>query len=136
MDPVVNEIKAESPEVASLKDLIKNHAQKLQVITDQLKEKKGVFKIELSNNPSFVEVEGKVKEAKFAEKTVKAEILKEPSMATLDQEIKDLNFDLKETKQTLSDLLVDYRDVSKNTQLTLLNGVVAEISLGAKLKRK
>ena len=136
--PIVNEIKAELPkqDFFNLENLIKNHIQGIDKLKLEIKQKREMLDDSFNNNPTYREHTEKVKEATKARLSVKKEIAKQPSVAKLDQEVKDLKFDLNEKKKTLSDLLIDYKEQTAATQLELFDGQVVDIVQSAKVVKK
>lgn len=136
--PIVEErrIKNEATELMALEDMIKNHVALMDKLKDELKQKKEMFEDSFNNNPVFREHTEKVKSVTKEKSVIRQQIAKQPSVASLNQEIKDLKFDLNERKKTLSDLLVDYKGKTGATQLELFNGQVMEIVQEAKLVRR
>jgi len=116
-----------------LEQLIKNHVKAIDDLKDELKKKREMYADSFNNDPTYREHDEKVKEVSKARSSVKQQIAKQPSVAALAQEIKDIRFDLKEKKKTMSDLLLDYREQTGAKQLELFGGQVVEIVQTAKL---
>lgn len=137
--PAVEErqIKQESGADAllSLEELIRNQLRAIEKLTSELKDNREMFTDSFTNNPVYHEHEQKVKEVTKAKNSVKAEILKQPSVALLDQKVKDIRFDINEKRKTLSDLLLDYKQQTGATQLELFDGQTLEIIQSARLVR-
>lgn len=119
----------------NLEGLIKNHVKSLSDLINEIRTKREMFNDSFNNNPTYREHAEKVKEASKAKSSVKMNILKQPSVARLDQELKDLKFDYKEKKKTLSDLLLDYKEQTGAQQLELFTGEIVDIQTSAKLVR-
>jgi predicted RNase H-like nuclease (RuvC/YqgF family) len=71
-----------------------------------------------------------------AKNSVRQEIAKQPSVATLNQKVKDLRFDMNEQSKTLSDLLQDYHEQTGASSIETRDGKVLEIVSTAKLVRR
>ncbi len=140
MDPIVNERQIQAPEevnaMMSLENLIKNHVTSIDKLKLELKQHNEMFKDSFNNNPTFREHDEKVKDATKTRNAIKMQIVKQPSVALLEQKVKDLKFDLNEKQKTLSDLTLDYHQQTGATQLSLDNDMVLDIVLGAKLVGK
>ena len=117
----------------SLEELIKNHIESIDKLKSELKQHREMFDDTFNNNPTYREHEAKVKEVTKAKSAVKQQITKQPSVALLEQKVKDLRFDMNEKNKTLSDLLQDYKDQTGATSIEMRDGQVLEIVSTAKL---
>lgn len=120
----------------NLEELIKNHIDSLDKLRNEMKEQREMYEDSFNNNPTYREHQEKVKEATKGRSQVRQQIAKQPSVAVLDQKIKDMRFDIKEKQQTLSDLLADYKEQTGATSIETRNGQVLEIVSTARLVRK
>lgn len=120
----------------SLEELIKNHIESIDKMREELKAQKEMYEDSFNNNPTYREHVEKVKEANKGKSSVRSQIAKQPSVSSLEQKIKDIRFEISEQNKTLSDLLQDYREQTKATQIELRNGQVMEIVSTSKLVRK
>lgn len=132
--PVSGEDQANA--LLSLEELIKNHIESIDKLRVELKEQREMFEDSFNNNPTYHEHDEKVKEVTKAKNSVRQEISKQPSVATLAQKVKDLRFDMNEKSKTLSDLLQDYREQTGASQIEMRDGKVLEIVSTLKLVRK
>jgi predicted nuclease with TOPRIM domain len=130
--PTVNAAAA----MLNLEELIKNHIDSLDKLRNEMKEQREMYEDSFNNNPTYREHQEKVKEATKGRSQVRQQIAKQPSVAVLDQKIKDMRFDIKEKQQTLSDLLADYKEQTGATSIETRNGQVLEIVSTARLVRK
>jgi predicted RNase H-like nuclease (RuvC/YqgF family) len=119
----------------SLEDLIKNHISAIDKLRDELKQHKEMFEDTFNNDPVYREHVEKVKEANKAKGSVRQQLSKQPSVAQLDQKVKDLRFDIGEQNKTLSDLLQDYKDQTGASQIEV-NGKTYAIISTSKLVTK
>ena len=119
----------------SLEELIKNHVQSMDKLRLELKQVREMFDDSFTNNTTYREHAERVKDATKARSQVKQQITKQPSVAQLDQKIKDLRFDISEKNKTLSDLLQEYMTQTGATQLEV-DGQTLEIVSVSKLVRK
>jgi predicted nuclease with TOPRIM domain len=120
----------------SLEELIKNHIDSIDKLREEIKQQKEMFEDSFNNNPTYHEHTERVKEANKAKSSVRQQIAKQPSVAMLDQKIKDMRFDVSEQSKTLSDLLQDYKEQTGATQIETRSGQVLEIVSTSKLVRK
>lgn len=111
----------------NLEELIKNHIDAIDKLKLELKTAREMFEDSFNNNPTYREHLDKVKDVQKAKNSVRAEIAKQPSVATLEQKVKDLRFDISEQSKTLSDLLQDYKEQTGATSIETKNGKVLEI---------
>jgi len=121
--------------VRTMEDLIKKHVESIGRMKEELKAIREQFEDSYNNNPTYREASEKAKEHSKSKAQIKAEILKQPSVTQLNQKMKDLRFDVREQQRTLSELLINYRQVTGATQLELFNGVIGDIVLSAKITK-
>ncbi len=119
----------------NLEELINNHLESIEKLKDELKTAREMFEDSFNNNPTYNEHIKKVQEVSKAKNSVRQEIAKQPSVATIEQKVKDLRFDIGESSKTLSDLLQDYKDQTGATSIETRKGEVLEIVSTAKLVR-
>jgi hypothetical protein len=120
----------------SLEELIKNHIDNIDHLRHELKEQREMFEDSFTNNPTYREVTEQAKDAAKKKSQAREQISKQPSVAQLNQKIKDLRFDISESSRTLSDLLQDYKDQTGATQIETRSGQVLEIVSIMKLVKK
>lgn len=111
----------------NLEELIKNHIDSIDKLKEELKTAREMFEDSFNNNPTYREHLDKVKEVQKGKNSVRAEIAKQPSVAVLEQKVKDIRFDISEKGKTLSDLLQDYKEQTGATSIETRNGKVLEI---------
>lgn len=128
-DPIVNErtVSIEADLVMNLENLIKNHIVGIDKLIAELREKREMFDDSFNNDPVYREKMDKVKEVTKDKNSVRSVIASKPDVSRMAQELKDLRFDLKEKKATLSELLLDYKEKTKATQLELFDGEFVDI---------
>lgn len=119
----------------SLEELIKNHIDSIDKLRDELKQAREMFEDSFANNPTYREHEERVKEVTKGKNSVRQQIVKQPSVAALEQKVKDIRFDINEKSKTLSDLLQDYKEQTGATSIETKNGQVLEIVSTSKLVR-
>jgi len=120
----------------SLEELIKNHIESIDKMRDEVRQVREMFEDSFNNNPTYRENTDRTKKAAKEKNSVRQQIVKQPSVATLAQKMKDLRFDISEQTKTLSDLLQDYHEQTGATQIEARNGQLMEIVSTAKLVRK
>ncbi len=128
-----NEGTEEAASFLSLEELIKNQIDSIAKLKEELKAQKEMFDDSFNNSPAYHENTEKVKDATKAKLSVKKQISTQPSVAILAEKVKDLRFDINEKNQTLSDLLKDYHEKTKATQIETNDGKVMEIVSTLKL---
>lgn len=119
----------------NLEELIKNHIDSIDKLKEELKTTREMFEDSFNNNPTYKEHVDKVKDVQRAKSSVRQQIAKQPSVATLEQKVKDVRFDISEKSKTLSDLLQDYKEQTGATSIETRNGQVLEIVSTSKLVR-
>lgn len=135
-DTIVNEITIEAPDMMlNLEQLIKNHVEAIDKLKLEIKQTREMFEDSFSSNPTYREHSERVKEVTKGKTSVRAEILKQPAVANLQQKLKDLKFDMNEKQKTLSDLLIDYKEQTGAQQLELFDGRLMEMQTTVKLVR-
>jgi len=120
----------------NLEELIKNHIESIDKLKLEIKAQREMLEDSFNNNPTYHEHDERVKEVTKAKNSVRQEIAKQPSVATLNQKVKDLRFDMNEKSKTLSDLLQDYHEQTGASSIETRDGKVLEIVSTAKLVRR
>ncbi len=129
----INEGAQGAPGMLDIENLIKNHIDAIDKLRDELKVAREMFEDSFANNPTYREHVEKVKEVSKLKNSVRQQIAKQPSVASLEQKVKDLRFDMNEQSKTLSDLLQDYKEQTGATSIETNKGKVLEIVSVAKL---
>jgi hypothetical protein len=119
-----------------LEELIKNHIDSIDKLKDELKQAREMFEDSFANDPTYKENLERVKEVTKLKNQVRQQIAKQPSVATLEQKVKDIRFDINEKGKTLSDLLQDYKEQTGATSIETRNGQVLEIVSTSRLVRR
>jgi hypothetical protein len=120
----------------NLEELIKNHIDSIDKLKDELRQAREMFEDSFANDPTYKENVDRVKEVTKLKNQVRQQIAKQPSVATLDQKVKDIRFDINEKGKTLSDLLQDYKEQTGATSIETRNGQVLEIVSTSRLVRR
>jgi len=124
---------AQASAFLNLEELIKNHIEAIDKLKDDLKKHREMFEDSFNSNPTYREHVEKVKEANKAKGSVRTEIAKQPSVATLKQKVDDIRFDINEQSKTLSDLLQDYKEQTGATEIEARDGKIYAIVSVSKL---
>lgn len=117
----------------SLEELIKNHIESIDKLKVEARQAKEMFEDSFESNPTYREHMEKVKDVTKAKNALRQQIAKQPSVAQLEQKVKDLRFDLSEKNKTLSDLVQDYKEQTGATTIETRNGQILEIVSTSKL---
>jgi predicted RNase H-like nuclease (RuvC/YqgF family) len=120
----------------NLEELIKNHIEAIDKLKLELKTQREMLEDSFNTNPTYHEHMEKVQDVTKAKNSVRSEIAKQPAVATLNQKVKDLRFDMNEKSKTLSDLLQDYHEQTGASSIETRDGKVLEIVSTAKLVRR
>lgn len=116
----------------SLEELVKNNLSSIDTLTEELKQRKQVFVDGFENNPTYREVEDKVKEVNKQKASLREQILNTPEMRGLAQKIKDMSAELREKKSSISEYLLEYQRLSGSNEIEDLNGEMRDIVNSAK----
>ena len=130
---------ANSPQVEeflSLENLVKTYAAKVDTLEKELKEKSQILKDTFESDAVYREHAQKAKEANQTKAITKQQLLKQPAMAELSERIKDLKFDIQESKVMMSDYLQQYQKQTGANQIEVGNGEVLEIVSVVKLVKR
>ena len=124
--------KIEQPSIASDQPL------DVKIDTSGLKEElkltvKEMLEDALLGNPQYKEACNDAKEAGKIKADVKRQILEEEKLLGLSNKVKDLGLRLKETKEALSEYLVEYAKLSGSNQIEGDDGQTREIVYSARL---
>lgn len=119
----------------SLEGLIKNNLTALDALQTDLRKQQEMINNVLASDQTYQSHDEAVKEATKVRNTTKSEIMKRPDVAQVNNKIKEMREEVKEQRQTLSDLLQEYQRVSGNTEIETDNGLL-EIVSTSKLIRK
>jgi hypothetical protein len=135
--PMVEErrVQTQADHLLLMEGIIKNQFKSIHDLQIELKDKRAMYRDGYETSVTYHEHDELVKEESKKRASVKSELNKQPGQIALAQEIKDLAFDLREKKKTLSPLLLDYKEQSHAQQLELFDGGTYEIVEEAKLKK-
>lgn len=133
MEKTLN-IEYPAEQIKNISTLIEQDINKLAENKQQVKERQEMLEDIFNNNPTYKSHLETSKEAAIITKKTKAEVLKTPQAAKLNQEIKDLKAEGKLDKDSLSDLLAQYRQLTGATEFETSDGTMYLISANYQLK--
>ncbi len=132
----INDGQNNAQDFLNLAELINNHIESIDKLKEELKNTREMYEDSFNNDPTYKENLEKVKDVTKAKNTVRQQIAKQPSVATLEQKVKDLRFDINESSKTLSDLLQDYKEQTGATEIETRNGQILEIVSTSRLVKR
>jgi hypothetical protein len=121
----------------SLEELIKNHIASIDKNAEEIKKMQQMYTDSFENDPVYRENEAKAKEAAKVRNTTRENIAKQPAVADLANKIKNLRMELKESKTSLSDYLLEYQRMTNGVnEIEGHDGEVREIINSARVIKK
>lgn len=122
--------------IANLEDLIKNHISRIDQLKIDSKNSRSLLDDALTSDPIYKEHSDKAKEAAKLKSTTKKQILSRPELFKLSEKAKEIQLELKELKNGLSDYLHEFQRLSGSNEITGSDGQVREIVFVARLVKK
>lgn len=122
--------------VLSLESLIKQHVTGIDKRKEDLKQLREMANNVLANDSTYQEHERIAKEAAKVKNATKAQLVKQPSVASAMQKTKILSTEIKEMEDALSDYLKEYGRLTGTNEIETDDGTVREIIYKAKLIKK
>lgn len=122
--------------IANLEELIKNHIARIDQLKIDSKNARSMLDDALISDPVYKEHSDKAREAAKLKNTTKKQILSRPELFKLSQKAKEIQLELKELKNGLSDYLHEFQRLSGSNEITGSDGQVREIVLVASLIKK
>jgi hypothetical protein len=119
-----------------LENLIKNNISTLDSRKEELKKFREMMSSALTNDETYRLHEEEAKKAAKLKAATKAQIMKLPANAELNQKVQTLSADLKEMDEALSDYLREYQRMSGSNEIEDNDGEVREIVYQAKLVKR
>lgn len=135
-DTATGESTNQATVMLSLEGLIKNNLGGLDKLQNDLKKQQEMIANVLASDQTYTQHDERVKEAQKLKNTTKSEIMKRPDVAQVVNKVKEMREEVKEQRQTLSDLLLEYQRVSGNTEIETEDGQLLEIVNSSKLVRR
>lgn len=129
---------AESPvsTLLHLEQMIHGYLSDVERLRKQLKSQKEMFKQSFEQDKDFNEVSEKQKEVKRAHNEVKQRIARTDGVSAVKTKIEELQSEMKDVQQALSDYLNRYSQLTQATSFTGPDGEVLTIVRTAKLVKK
>lgn len=123
-------------DLLNLESLVKRYVNDINLAKETLKTQKEMFDSAFLNDETYREHDRLSKEANKVKNGTKQQIMRQPSVALLDEKIKDLRFQLQELQVSLSDYLSQYQKLTGATQIEMEDGQILEIVNNLKLVKK
>ena len=120
----------------NMESMIKTHIASIDKLQIEAKKQKEMLDDIFNNDPTYKDHDEKVKEATKVKQWTRAQILKKPQAAELDQKVKELKSQLKENQASLSDYLQEYARLAGVNEIEGDDGEVREIIYTARLIKK
>lgn len=117
----------------NMEGIIKSHISNISRLQEEVKKHKDMLDDIFENDPTYKEHTKTADEAAKVKRNTKQQILKKPQAADLDNKVKSLKSELKETQAALSDYLKEFQRLSGVNEIELDGGEVMEIVYTAKL---
>lgn len=119
-----------------MESLIKSHVVSIERLKGELDKNKSMLDAIFENDPTYKDHSEKAKEAAKVKTGTKQQILKQPQAADLDNKVKSIRSQIKETQGALSDYLREYQRISGLTEIEGEDGEIREIIYTAKLVKR
>lgn len=120
----------------SIEQMIKNYMSDISRIREKLKTQKDMFKSSFESDKEFSDVDTEHKAIARKKTVAKQRIIKTDAVSAVSMKIKEIQEEMKETQQALSDYLNRYIQVSDSTEFMGPDGEVHQIVRTAKLVKK
>lgn len=142
---IVKESSAEEPSTAqdggamvviNLESMIKSHISSLDRLREEMDKHSSMLKDIFENDPTYKEHSERAKEAAKIKSATKAQILKQPQAADLNEKVRSFKSQIKETEDALSDYLGEYQRMTGVNEIEGEDGEVREIVYVPKLVKK
>lgn len=125
--------KDQSAVLLSLVELIKTNISSIDKLNLELRKQREMFDDSFNNDPVFREHSEKVKEANKTKSATKQQIMKQPSVMQLSNQVKSLRAEIKERQSSLSDYLQEYQRLTGASEIENDNGDLLRIVNSSKL---
>ena len=138
-DAAVSETPASSNQsevLLSLIELIKTNINSIDKLSLDLKKQREMFDDSFNNDPLYREQTEKVKEANKSKSATKQQIMKQPSVMQLSNQVKSLRSEIKERQSSLSDYLQEYQRLTGASEIENDNGELLRIVNSSKLVKE
>lgn len=122
--------------IINMESMIKSHISSIDRLAGEIKKHKQMLYDIFANDPTFQAHDKEAKQASKVKATTRAQILKRPQAADLQNQIKGMQSEASQLKGALSDYLQEYQRLSGVNQIEGDDGEVREIVYIAKLVKK
>ena len=119
----------------TITNLIQNYLSQINDTQAKLKEHRQMIDDALNNDETYKKHSDEAKAATKIKLGTKKQIMNQPNMRELAEKVKDLSADLKAAKESLSQYLTQYRELSGSNQFEDGKGEVLDIVYTARLVR-
>lgn len=120
----------------SLESIIREALPQLENLKKEAKTKKEMLDDALNNDETYKLHTEKAKEANKVKSQTKQQLLKQPALRQLTEDLKDLREQIKELQASLSEYLSEYARLSGAREIEDANGEVLDIVYAAKLVKR
>ena len=120
----------------SLEEMIKTNIASIDKLTMELREKRHMFTDTIQNDATYKEQEEQAKEANVKKMATRQQILKQPAVMQLGENIKTMSADIREKRAALSDYLLEYQRMTGAVTIEDLDGNIREIVNDAKAVKR
>lgn len=122
--------------LVNLEQMIKTTTKTIDLQKSELRKHNEMVTSALENDATYQEHAKAAKDAAKVKNATKAELLKQPALATTMAKIKELRMELKEQQQALSEYLREYGRMSGSNEIEMDDGDLQQIVYVAKLVRR
>lgn len=110
----------------ALEDMIKHNIVSIDNLRGEQKKYREMLSDSFENDSTFKEHADKVKEVNKVKLATKQQILKQPSVVTVSEKVKNISSEIKEKQLTLSDYLLEYQRMTGFSEIEV-DGEVRKI---------
>lgn len=128
--------KPDSSHLLALEDLIKGYLADIAAAREKLKAHKEMLKSTIEQDKDYSEVAEKQSAVKKEVAKVKEVLVKNPSVIATQQKVNELNLQVRDAQQALSDYLNQYIQLTQSTEFVGPDGEVLQIERKARLIKK
>jgi len=126
----------QSAVLLSLIELIKTNINSIDKLSLDLRKQREMFDDSFNNDPLYRDQTEKVKEANKVKSATKQQIMKQPSVMQLSNQVKSLRSEIKERQSSLSDYLQEYQRLTGASEIENDNGELLRIVNSSKLVKE
>ncbi len=120
----------------NLESMIKSNLSAISKLEDEYKKLKGMFDDIFENDPTYKQHNEQAKEASKIKSATKAQILKQPQVAELNEKIKTLKGEIKDMQGAVSDYVNEFHRMTGVTEIETDEGEILEIIQVSRLVKK